>query len=86
MLASMRPLIHAQTETGGSCRAKTRRASGTANSSTRAPAMAAARAIRITADRPAMSTRTHRPTANTASMAAVRVATALTPGVARAIA
>jgi hypothetical protein len=36
--------------------------------------------------RQATSASTHRPTANTASMAAVRAATVLTPGVARAIA
>ena len=55
MAASTTQATQAQTETGGSSRANTRRASGTANSSTRAPAMAATRAMARPAGRPATS-------------------------------
>ena len=84
--ASTTPVTHVQTETGGNSRANTCRACGTASSSTRTSAIAATRAMALPMGRQATSASTHRPTANTASMAAVRAATVLTPGVARAIA
>jgi hypothetical protein len=70
--ASTTPAVAARIPIGGSCSASTRRATGTANSGTRLAAIAAIRAIRLAAGRPATRTRTHKPMANTASMAAVR--------------
>ena len=86
MAAAVTHAAHAQTEAGGSCKANTRRASGTASSRTSALAMVVTRAIRMSAGRPAMRARTHGPTAKTASAAAVRAAAVLTPGVDSAIA
>ena len=72
-----------RTPAGGSCTAKTRRASGMASSGTTQAAIAAAKAMRHAA-RPATMTRTHKPTASRASIAAVRAPCAVVPSATRA--